>query len=218
MPVVTRKEPGANLETSAPPRDTHLAPGETAPPAGTASDDAQVDAWVASARAGDQAALSALVLRFERPVRVLGMRMLGPDQAEDLAQETFLRMIQGLPKFRGEARFSTWLFGIAYLTAQGMRRRARRPAERAADLDAVPEPEAPGDHAEMVALRAAVEWALARIRPQHRDAVTLYYLRELSLAEVAEVMGVPEATAKVYLFRGRQELYRLLEKEGARPT
>jgi len=172
---------------------------------------------VAAARAGDPAALESLIRRFERPVRVLGMRLLGPDLAEDLAQETFFRMIQGLGRFRGESRFSTWLFGIAYRTAQGMRRRARRPAERAVDLEHAPDPVAPGDVAEAQALRAAVEWALARIRPEHRDAVTLHYLRELSLAEVGAVMGVPESTAKVYLFRGRQELYRLLEKEGARP-
>jgi RNA polymerase sigma-70 factor (ECF subfamily) len=177
-----------------------------------------VDAWVAAARGGDEAALEALILRFERPIRVLGMRMVGPDQAEDLAQETFFRMIEGLPKFRAESRFSTWLFGIAFRTAQGMRRKARRPAERAVELGSAPEPAAPGDPAEALALRAAVEWALARIRPQHRDAVALHYLRELSLAEVAKVMGVPEGTVKVYLFRGRQELYRLLEKEGARPA
>ncbi|MBI5837435.1 MAG: RNA polymerase sigma factor [Candidatus Eisenbacteria bacterium] len=177
-----------------------------------------MDAWARQAQGGDEASLERLILRFERPIRVLGMRMLGPDTAEDLAQETFFRMIQGLPKFRFESRFSTWLFGIAYRTAQGMRRQSARPADRAVDLDSAPEPVAPGDPAEAQALRAAVEWALARIRPQHRDAVALHYLKELSLAEVAGVMGVPESTAKVYLFRGRQELYRLLDKEGARPS
>jgi RNA polymerase sigma-70 factor, ECF subfamily len=187
-------------------------------PAPPPRDDGEVDAWVAAARAGDRGALDRLIRRFERPVRVMGMRMVGPDQAEDLAQETFFHMIQGLAKFRGDSRFSTWLFGIAFRVAQGMRRKARRPAERGVDLDSAPEPVAPGDAAEAQALRSAVEWALARIRPQHRDAVTLHYLRELSLAEVAQVMGVPESTAKVYLFRGRQELYRLLEKEGAGPA
>jgi RNA polymerase sigma-70 factor, ECF subfamily len=220
MPVVTGIPSGVSAETPGPARDTHSVevelPAGASPATPPPGDEARVDAWVAAARGGDRAALESLIRRFERPVRVMGMRMVGFDQAEDLAQETFFRMIQGLPKFRGESRFSTWLFGIAFRTAQGMRRTARRPAERASDLDAAPEPAAPGDVAEAQALRSTVEWALARIRPQHRDAVVLHYLRELSIAEVAQVMGVPEATAKVYLFRGRQELYRLLEKEGAR--
>ena len=177
-------------------------------------DDPRVEVWARAARAGDEAAIEALMLRFERPVRVLGQRMLGPDLAEDLAQETFFRMIQGLPGFRGESRFSTWLFGIAYRTALGMRRKGRRAAERGVALEDVPEPSTPDDPAETHALRSLVEWALERVRPQHRDALVLYYLKELSLAEVAHVMGVTEAAAKVNLFRGRQELYRLLEREG----
>ncbi len=218
-PVVTKFEAGEIPETPLPPPGTHPAEGEPSGGAAAArEDEARVEAWAAAARTGDRDALDRLILRFERPVRVLGMRMLGPDQAEDLAQETFYRMIQSLPKFRAESRFSTWLFGIAFRTAQGMRRRSRRAADRAVDLESAPEPAAPGDEAEAQALRSMVEWALARIRPQHRDAVALHYLHELSLAEVGQVMGVPEATAKVYLFRGRQELYRILEKEGAGPT
>jgi RNA polymerase sigma-70 factor (ECF subfamily) len=158
--------------------------------------------------------MEALIRRFERPVRVLGQRLLGPDLAEDVAQETFFRMYQGLKGFRGESRFSTWLFGIAYRTALGMRRRSRRPAEQGVALEDVAEPATSGDDAESQALRSLVEWALQRVKPNHRDALVLYYLKELSLAEVADVMGIPEASAKVYLFRGRQELYRLLEKEG----
>jgi RNA polymerase sigma-70 factor, ECF subfamily len=176
--------------------------------------DPGVEIWARAARGGDESAIEALVLRFERPVRVLGQRMLGPDLAEDLAQETFFRMIQGLQGFRGESRFSTWLFGIAYRTALGMRRKGRRAAERGVALEDAPEPGTTDDPAESQALRSLVEWALERVRPQHRDALVLYYLKELTLAEVAEVLGVSEASAKVNLFRGRQELYRLLEREG----
>ena len=208
--MVTKKNSPAAVETLDPAPATYRE-GEGAP---ASRDDAQVDAWARAAVAGDEAAVEALVRRFERPLRVLGMRLLSADLAADLAQEVFCRMILSLKTFRGEARFSTWLFGIAYRTAQGMRRRARRPAEQAAPLSSAPDPSAGGDLAEEPALRAAVEWALSRIRPQHRDAVTLYYLNELSLAEVAAVMGVPEATAKVYLFRGRRELHDLLEREG----
>jgi RNA polymerase sigma-70 factor (ECF subfamily) len=179
-----------------------------------AREEAQLLEWARAAAGGDSRALDRLIQRFERPLRVLGRRILGESQAEDLAQETFFRMLQGLGTFRGESRFSTWLFGIAYRAALGMRRRSRRSAEDAGPLELAGEASAPGDLSEEQALRDAVEWGLQRIRPQHRDALVLHYLKELSLAEVAVVMGIPEATAKVYVFRGRQELYRVLQKEG----
>lgn len=210
--LVTRKKSDPKVETSRPPRATHSLGEE--PAHGSPEEDARLVELARAASGGDERALEALVERFERPLRILGSRLLGESQAEDLAQEAFFRMLKALKSFRGESRFSTWLFGIAYHTALGMRRKSRRSAEDTSPLESALEARAPGDPSETQALRDAVEWALARIRPQHRDAVVLHYLRELSLAEVAMVMKVPEATVKVYLFRGRQELYRVLEKEG----
>ncbi len=180
-------------------------------------DAAEVERHARAARGGDSAAAQWLILRFERPMRILGSRLLQYGLSEDFTQEVFFRMLVKIRGFRGDSRFSTWLFGIAYRTASEMRRTRQRQIRRELELGDHDPPDPGLDHGEDQALRALVEWGLSRIRPQHRDAMVLHYLRELSLREVGEVMGVPEATAKVYLFRGRQELFRLLEKEGGAP-
>jgi RNA polymerase sigma-70 factor (ECF subfamily) len=146
-----------------------------------------------------------LVERFAPPVYRLALRMTGdPAEAEDVVQETFLLAERGLPRFDVERPVAPWLFKVATnacLTRCRARRR-RRNHERGPKLrvEETRRPEAVVDAAEA---REAVAAAVLELAPIYRAVVTLFYLKELSLEEVAATLGIPAGTAKVRLFRAR---------------
>lgn len=153
--------------------------------------------------------------------RVSGLlRRFGLDRAEadEVAQEVFVRAWRGLPRFEERARFSTWLYRIAFNEAQ--RRLARRPAPRAeSDFerdDAVAAlPESPGLGPEAQTLdrefERTLERALGQLPAEWRAAVVLRDIEGLSTHDAAEIAGVGEAALKSRLHRGRMQLWALLE-------
>lgn len=172
-----------------------------------------------SAAAGDEAAFEALLVRYRERVFRLGARLVGePADAQDVLQETFLQVYRGLRGFRGESRFSTWLFRIATNAALMQRRaRARRPAE---SLEAfLPRFDAEGGHAgtpeqlrvaahaeerlDRQRLAAAAHEGVARLPELYRTAFVLRDLEELETAEVAAVLGVEPATVRQRVHRAR---------------
>ena len=183
---------------------------------GVAVDDV---ALVARARAGDRQAFAALVQRHQAAVYRVCYRVLGHRQdAEDAAQEAFLRAYRKLATFRGESAFGTWLLRLAVNVALNERTRRRgllrwgRPAESGDEGDRAGVGAAPGPEAELLRAEAAAQLqrALAALRPEHRTAVVLRDLEGLSYAEVAAVLGIPEGTAKGWVRRGRARLKELL--------
>jgi len=178
---------------------------------GTSSD----DALVARARDGDMAAFEELVMRHAD--RLYGsLRRFGLDDAEaqEVAQETFLRAWRGLKSFRGDARFFTWLYRIGFNEAQ--RRLARRPAASVAPggdealetlTDAGPGPAA---EAEIAELRQALVRALGDLPVDLRAPVVLRDVEGLSTREAASVLELNEAAFKSRLHRGRMALRNLL--------
>ena len=176
-------------------------------------------ALIARARAGDESAFAQLVT--EHSARVYGaLRRFGldPQEADEVAQEVFLRAWRGLARFEERSQFSTWLYRIAFNEAQ--RRLARRPPptafSRPGDEDAIaalPDAIGAGPQARTLdrEFEQMLERALAELPADLRAAVVLRDLEGLSTEEAAAVAGVRQAAFKSRLHRGRMQLRALLE-------
>lgn len=166
---------------------------------------------VARARRGDRDAFGELVWRHQDTVYTLAMRLVGPDLAADVAQEALIRAWQAMPRFRGDASFSTWLHRITVNTAWTQRKRAAR--HHGAPLEDRFEDPRPGpEHAgEVVELRLRLKAALQRLSPGQRAVVVLRDVSGWSHAEIARELGITQTTAKVRLHRARKRLQQLLE-------
>jgi RNA polymerase sigma factor (sigma-70 family) len=154
---------------------------------------------VQAARHDDRAAFAALLDRHERPVRTVSRRMLGENEAEDVAQEAFLQAYLGLDRLRDPARFGSWLCAIAVNLAK-MRLRARRPV---VSLGEFPTTDGGLDATELSELVAT---ALDVLPEREREAVFLYYVEGLSSQEVAALIGERPGTVRVRLHRARGRL------------
>jgi RNA polymerase sigma-70 factor (ECF subfamily) len=167
------------------------------------------EALVTRVRQGEVAALEQLYLRYRDQVYNLCLNLCGNrDEAQDLLQETFLRVQRALPKFRGDAQFTTWLYRIALNLCQDAMRRSRRAPE---SLPELPEASTPEDALPQV--RAA----LLRLSPRHRLLLTLRYHRALSYQEIADLLGWSLGRVKVNLHRAKvafKQVY--LESEESR--
>jgi RNA polymerase sigma-70 factor (ECF subfamily) len=156
------------------------------------------------AQRGDRFAFEQLVESHAPRLYTLAVRMLGSHaDAEDALQETLIRAWTYLPRFRGEAQLSTWLYRIALNAVGDVRARARPGAELpevAETRDRFADAEASGE----------LQAALAALDEDFRAAVVLYDVLGASYAEIAELVGVAEGTVKSRIFRGRRELARLL--------
>ena len=158
----------------------------------------------------DQNAFGELVRRYQSPVRAFLARMTRGDAhlADDLAQETFLKAWQKLQTYRGGARFSTWLFGVA---VNEFRMASRRRKELAwEDMDESPaEPEEPAA-ARDSPLRLDLTEALKLLNSNERAAVLLCCQNGLSHEEAAQVLDCPLGTVKTNILRGKEKLRRRL--------
>ena len=167
---------------------------------------------VRRAQRGDRFAFEALVERHQSRLFTLAARVLGSRQdAEDAVQEALVRAWLALPRFRGDARFSTWLYRICLNASHDVRGRRRvyvaEEETEAAD---------PRDRFTEHELSSELQGALNALPEEYRDAVVLADVLGCSYAEVAELTGVPEGTVKSRIFRGRSELARLLGTVGER--
>ncbi|UCF19247.1 MAG: sigma-70 family RNA polymerase sigma factor [Gemmatimonadota bacterium] len=193
-------------------------PGSTAGGALGALEDKEL---VTRALEGDESAYREILERFRRPVFSLIYRMIGDrEQAEDLAQESFVKAFNNLDSYNPSYRFSSWLFKIANNHAIDHLRRARlstvsiHGSPHAVDSEREEETrivlEAPDESPEQemlaVQLGGEIERAIARLRPDYRTAVILRHIENRPYEEIAEIMGVPIGTVKTFLHRARAEL------------
>ncbi len=177
-------------------------------------------ALIRRANDGDQEAFRILVERYQGAVYNLAYRMLGdPQEAEDAAQEIFVRIYRQLAQYDSERKFSTWVLAIAtnYCIDQLRRRRLQLvPLENiipwARAGEAGPEGAALDREAQ-----DEVQQLLRTLPEKYRAPLVLRYWQDLSCAEIAEVLKVPEGTVKTQLHRARKALGRLIEeREGRR--
>ena len=173
-------------------------------------------ALVGQCLTGDQAAMLALVDRFRGQVFGLCYRMLGQRQdAEDAAQETFVRVLKNLHRWDQARDFEPWLFAIAGNRCRtALAARKRRPMAEAI-VDIIPDKEP--DHRPAQHLAEEVHLALATLREEYRQAFVLFHEQELSYADIAAAMEVPLGTIKTWVHRARRELIEQLRKRGAIP-
>jgi RNA polymerase sigma-70 factor (ECF subfamily) len=174
--------------------------------AATRPDDTRADALLAvRCQLGERAAFDDLIRRFALPLRRYVVRVVGnADVADELVQDTWLQLLQGIGRLREPARLRAFLFGIAHRRVMDhLRARYAVPPGTEAELDALaadgPEPDAGLEARE-------IERGLERLPPVEREVLSLFYLDELSLAEVSQVLGIPVGTVKSRLHRARNLL------------
>jgi RNA polymerase sigma-70 factor (ECF subfamily) len=174
---------------------------------------------VRRAQQGDERAFELLVERYKNRVFGLIVRTVADRQrADDLAQEVFLRVYRGLPYFRGEARFSTWLYRIvANLCHQAHEPHGFREVALDAPADDSDRPRfEPGTRDAAftdLELRDRLQKALATLPSRYRLLVAGHYLEGVSYEELAETFHVPLGTVKTSLHRAKRRLRRVLETE-----
>ena len=193
-------------------------------PSGTelAFDAAGERAIIARCVAGERKAYAALVERYKGLVHDLVCRMMGDAaEAEDIAQDAFVKAYLSLKDFRGESRFSTWLCRIALNRCKDLlRRRGREPWIQATRDGESQIPEvADAGETPMLSLERreredVLRRALARLPVKYREAVVLRHIEGLDFREIGRLLSIPEGAAKVRTFRGREMLRTLLEEEG----
>jgi RNA polymerase sigma-70 factor, ECF subfamily len=159
------------------------------------------------AQKGDRFAFGLLAERHEDRLFTVAARMLGSrDDAADVVQETLIRAWTGLPRFRGDARLSTWLHRIL-LNAVYDHQARRRPT---VPLDETYDPADPRDRIAEHELSDELQRALAALSEDFRLPVLLADVAGLSYEEIGESLGLPAGTVRSRIFRGRAELARLL--------
>ena len=174
--------------------------------------------FVAASKRGDQDAFAQLVQQHQRRVFNLVFRMLQQyEEACEVTQEAFLAAWQGLPSFRGDARFSTWLYRIAYNCAlkqleQRKRDQALQAIVQAEQIVANSGQEQRIDaELEAHARQAIVHEHLSRLPAKYRIVLVLRHLQEMTYEEMAEILAMPIGTIKTHLFRARNLLKARLE-------
>lgn len=167
--------------------------------------------------AGDSRAYQGLVERYQHMVFTLAVRLLrNRELAEETAQDVFVKAYQGLKGFRGTSKFSTWLYKIAYYRILDVADAENRKPGLRSDLlpEKVTARSLEDTWSQLMERerRTVLDEALARLDPDDRALLSLFYLQEQSLQEVAEITGLNPGTVKVRLFRARERLRASLER------
>jgi RNA polymerase sigma-70 factor, ECF subfamily len=178
---------------------------------------------VARAQGGDVDSFNQLIVRWERPIYALAYRVIGREEdARDVCQDAFLRAYRALPGFKGQAKFSSWLYRIALnLCRDWIRRQRRAPVSQmpedtdAAELAAATGPvESIEDLVARRELSAIVEEAMSVLSEEQRTAIILKEYHGMTFQEIADMQGCPLSTVKTRLYQGLSILRRRLEQQG----
>ncbi|MBA3644598.1 MAG: sigma-70 family RNA polymerase sigma factor [Gemmatimonadaceae bacterium] len=176
---------------------------------------------VVYAQQGREDAYRELITRYERPVFSLIFRMVrDKETAEDLAQETFIKVLNNIDRYLPEFKFSSWLFKIANnITIDFLRRRqidtisiegapdaVTAESKRATAIALASGGESPLQELESKELGEQIERAIGKLRPEYRACILLRHVEDYSYDEIAEIVKLPLGTVKTYIHRARAEL------------
>jgi RNA polymerase sigma-70 factor, ECF subfamily len=181
---------------------------------------------ISHARDGRESAFRELIRRYERPVFSVIYRMVRDRElAEDLAQETFIKVLNALDRYDPKYRFSSWIFKIAHnatldqlrrkepetLSLDGSPHASTRDEAESTSFTAVDAAETPEQYTQSKELGSEIEAAIDRLRPEYRAAIVLWHIEGRPYEEIAAIMDLPLGTVKTYIHRGRNELRGLLQ-------
>ncbi len=171
---------------------------------------------VRQARAGDPAAWDALFRRYQLPLYAYAFELLHDEQASlDVVQETFINASRHLASLREDARFGSWLFGIAHQKCTQRWRRQNREQTALADFAAEPSgaKDDPGELLVREEDEAEFLRSLEKLPLPHRSVLLLHFLEDFSLEEIAAATGVPVGTVKSRLHYAKRALRQILEEQ-----
>lgn len=177
--------------------------------------------WIAASQRGDAIAFNRLVLKWERSIYNLSLRMLqNPQDAEEVTQEVFLRAFRSIRSFRQNASFSTWLYRIAANQCLSrLRKRDNRilwsldSEESRAQIDhRMPHQESHENQFLEQETGSQVRRALARLSPEQQLVIELKFFQDLTFEEIAEIVQSPVSTVKSRLYGGFEVLKRCLSQ------
>ena len=160
-------------------------------------------AWVTRcALFDDRRAFACLVDKYQVRLKRFFLNLTGGDPvlSDDLAQETFIKVYYNLRSYKGLSSFSTWIYRVAYNVFYDAS------VDEAANLLEQPP--------ECVDRNIDISRALSILRPEERTAITLFFVEDLAVAKIAEIMSISEGTVKSHLFRAKQKLGEYLKKNG----
>ena len=182
---------------------------------------------VARSQGGDLDSFNQLVLRWERPIYALAYRVIGrEEEARDVAQETFLRAFRALKGFKGQAKFSSWLYRITLnLCRDWMRRERRTPVAQppdGVDIIELAGESTPSESIEDLVSRhelgRAVAKAMSQLPEEQRTAIILKEYHGLTFQEIADQLDCPLSTVKTRLYQGLTVLRKQLREAGVAST
>ena len=176
---------------------------------------------VRAAAGGDEAAFSELVRMYENKAYHLALRMCGNgEDASDVAQDAFLAAWRGLPSFRGESGFSTWLYRLVSNAAIDHLRRTKHQRgsvsldDEELNLDTADTAPGPQESAEGIELQQAVQDGLKQLGDDHRTVLVMREVQELSYEEISHALEIDLGTVKSRISRARNALRKILIKSG----
>lgn len=164
-------------------------------------------------QSGNMKAFSQLVDRHKNMVYSLVYKMVKPDEdAEEVAQDSFLKAFKAIKQFKGNSKFSTWLYQITYFTAINHLRKNKM-LTSPIDMSSFDN----GDKSAVEALNDSdqkryIDEAMTYLKPVERNLITLFYLDEFSNNEIEEITGLSQSSIKVTLMRTRKKLYGIMKK------
>lgn len=178
--------------------------------------------------AGDTNAFEPLVREYEKNVYNLALRMVkNPEDAQDMTQESFIRAYNSLSSFRGESRFSVWLYRIvSNVCLDHIRAASRRPAVslstendegESVELEIADESKSPQELLERKMTREAVRRGLELLPSEHRQILLLREIQGFSYDEISEILSLEHGTVKSRIFRARKKLCEFLLRDGNIP-
>lgn len=167
--------------------------------------------WIEQILAGDMQSFSCLIAKYEKMVYTLAFRLMGnKEEAEEVTQDSFVKVYNALGSFKFESKFSTWLYRIVYRTSLS----ALRQQKLFTDYDEAKPEELTQDEMDSAAAllerndrREVISRVMRLLPPDEAMLLTLYYLEECSVEDIRQITGLTASNIKVKLFRGRKHFY-----------